>query len=360
MLLAEVCKSFEKINSADILLQQNFIINKICEFSDDLIALLDENKKILICSKKLQNLFAGENILGKNFIELLNRIVQLPNDFFEQNNYFIKVVKDEDEKIFHCEISSLKTNGQKTDRYLIVLKDVSKQKELEAQRDNFIATLTHDLKTPVRADIMSLELLLKGKFGCLNFQQEEIIKEILNSNKFMMAMLDTLLTKYKYESGVVELNKTLFELKQMIEEAIKSLQCLFDERNIKLKCNFPKEEILLYADKLELKRAISNLLTNAIKFNKINGKVTITIHIENEFVYIEVKDTGIGISAEKLEHIFDKYVSYAKRYRQLGTGLGLYVAKKIVELHNGEIEVTSTVKKGSSFILKLPIEEITN
>ena len=336
---------------------KNFIIDSICEFSSDAIVVLDFNKNIISYSKEFQNLFAGENLLGMNFFNLINRIVQLPNDFFNQTSYFLRVLNSDEERVLHSQISFFKNKENFVDRYVVILKDVTEKKELEAQRDNFIATLTHDLKTPVRADIMSLELLLKGKFGCLSVQQQEIIEEILNSNKFMMAMLDTLLTKYKYESGLVELNKTLFDLNEMVEESAKSLKCLFNEKNISLKFKLYSQKIMIYADRLELKRAISNLLTNAIKFNKANGEVIVSTKIKDNFAYIFVKDTGIGISPEKLTHIFDKYVSYAKRYRQLGTGLGLYVAKKIVELHNGKINVNSTVKKGSVFSIKIPVSE---
>ena len=354
MLKVEIGENFFQNNLLEDYQYQNFVLDSICEFSRDAIVVLDFDKNIITSSKQFQNLFAGENILGMNFINLIQKVVQLPNDFFNQTNYFLKVQNDEEERVLQAQVSSFKQ------RYVVILKDVTEKKELEAQRDNFIATLTHDLKTPVRADIMSLELLLKGKFGCLNPQQQEILEEILNSNKFMMAMLDTLLTKYKYESGIVELNKTLFDLNEMLEEATKSLQCLFDERNIKLKFKLNPEQIMIYADKLELKRAISNLLTNAIKFNKVNGKVIISTKVEDGFVHICVEDTGIGISEEKLSHIFDKYVSYAKRYRQLGTGLGLYVAKKIIELHNGKINVNSTVKKGSVFSIELPVLDEAN
>ena len=355
MLKVRACDCKDIQNFEEISNSNNFIIDSICDFSDEAIVVLNQNRNIIVCSRSFQNWFAGENIMGQNFDKIMSRIVQLPNDFFSQKSYFIKVQKQDEERILHSQISIFKKDGKTIDRYIIVLKDITEKNELEAQRDNFIATLTHDLKTPVRADIMSLELLLKGKFGCLSSAQEEIIKEILNSNKFMMAMLDTLLTKYKYESGIVDLNKTIFGLNEMVQEATKSLQCLFDEKKINLKFKLSQEEIMLYADKLELKRALSNLITNAIKFNKPNGKVIITTILKDGYASIKVEDTGIGICEEKLAHIFDKYVSYAKRYRQLGTGLGLYVAKKIAELHNGKIEVKSTVKKGSEFLMKIPV-----
>ena len=159
MLKVEIGENFFQNNLLEDYQYQNFVLDSICEFSRDAIVVLDFDKNIITSSKQFQNLFAGENILGMNFINLIQKVVQLPNDFFNQTSYFLKVQNDEEERVLQAQVSSFKQ------RYVVILKDVTEKKELEAQRDNFIATLTHDLKTPVRADIMSLELLLKGKFG---------------------------------------------------------------------------------------------------------------------------------------------------------------------------------------------------
>ena len=335
--------------------EQKEILEHIKNYSNDAIVVLNYKKQIIDCSKRFQYLFKNKNVLGENFIRLMQEIVQLPNDFFKEKSYFLHVRDKELDRIFKADIGKYSENSYKTDRYIIILKDVTEQKEMQAQKDNFIATLTHDLKTPVRADILSLELLLKGHFGKLLPEQTEILQEILNSNKFMMNMLDTLLAKYKYESDGVQLTKSNFKLNEFIENITKELKCLFEERNITCRFDFSKKDIEISADKLELKRAISNILSNAIKFNKINGFVGISTSIKKEKVIIKIEDTGIGITPDKMEHIFDRYVSYAKRFRRLGTGLGLYVAKKIIDAHNGNIEISSIPNEGSCFSIILPL-----
>lgn len=340
------------INNESNIIYKAFIIENIFHYSDDAIVILNEKKHIIEYSKKFSELFNSENLKGESFIKLMNSIVQLPNDFFNEKSYFLTINASDSFRAFKAHINKY-ASTENDNRYIIILKDINEQQEMQAQKDTFIATLTHDLKTPVRADILSLELLLKGRFGKLNKEQTEIIQELLNSNKFMMNMLDTLLAKYKYESDKVELHKTDFEINEFIKNCVQELHCIFEEKNIL--CNMiSSEKIIINADKIELKRAMSNLLTNAIKFNHQNGFVNITINSDNKNIKIQIQDTGIGMDKEKIEHIFDRYVSYAKRFRRLGTGLGLYVSKKIIEAHNGKIEVQSIEKEGSIFTIILP------
>ena len=333
----------------------NFILESIIAFTDNYIAILDDKKKIISFSESFKELVKAKNILGENFFNVVGEIIDLPNDFFKEKSYFVKEKGNMPQRVFHSTIKKYSEKFTEKGKYIVILKDVTKDSELQAQKDNFIATLTHDLKTPVRADIMSLELLLKGKFGELSTEQTEILSEMLNSNKFMMNMLDTLLAKYKYENGGVELLKSDFELNKFLKEVTRELKCLFEEKQIKCELNFENKEIKIHADKIELKRALSNFISNAIKFNNRGGFVKISTFKEGNIIKIIIEDNGIGMSGDKLEHIFDKYVSYAKRFRQLGTGLGLYVAKKIIEAHGGKIIVESKVDEGSTFIIELPV-----
>lgn len=343
------------INIEQEIKQTRELFGKLLAFTSDAIVVLNAKKQVIAYSEEFKRFFVGENILGENFFQLTEKITHLPNDFLKENSYFVKINTDGMEKVFEAKIIKEYKNFDEICRYTVIFKDMDNKQEIKEEKDNFIATLTHDLKTPVRANILSLELLLKGHFGELNSEQNEIMDEILNSNKFMMQMLDTLLAKYKYESQMVKLNKTPFNLEQFICECVSDLKRLFQEKNVSYQIITEDANIEVTADRLELKRAILNLLTNAIKFNKDNGVVTVTIKKCKKNIKIVVEDTGIGIEEEKINHIFDKYISYAKRFRCLGTGLGLYVAKKIIEEHGGKIMVSSVVNKGSVFTVVLPL-----
>ena len=152
-------------------LERDFIIQKILTYSNDAITVLDKKKHIIVCSKKFQEWFSNEDILGESFIKLMNRIVQLPDDFFNEKSYFLKIKDKELDRVLQAQISKYFDISGKINRYIVIMKDITEQNEMQAQKDTFIATLTHDLKTPVRADILALELLLNGKFGDLNQKQ---------------------------------------------------------------------------------------------------------------------------------------------------------------------------------------------
>ncbi len=353
----ELCTLNEDIffkSFKDEFLFQKFIQEKFLSLSDAIVVVLDNKKRILLYSREFSELVENVNPTGEIFTQIMKTIAHLPDDFFKEKSYFIKV--NSCDKVFKAEIEKYGADSIQTLRYVIILKDVSDKNEMQIEKDNFIATLTHDLKTPVRAGILSLELLQKGRFGELNNEQAEIISELLNSNKFIINMIDTLLAKFKYENDEVQLNKLTFDINEFIKGIIKELKCLFDEKQLTCTLHLFPEKIELYADNLELKRAFLNLISNAIKFNNDNGKVEISIIKEDNSVKVIIRDTGLGMSKDKLEHIFDKYVSYAKKFRRLGTGLGLYVAKKIILAHSGSIEVSSKVNEGSTFIVTLPLK----
>lgn len=118
--------------------------------------------------------------------------------------------------------------------------------------------------------------------------------------------------------------------------------------------NFENNQETILADSVEIKRTIINLLSNAINYTQNNGKIEIITKTKKQYLEITVKDNGKGISQEKINSIFDKYVTYSKKFRQVGTGLGLYVSKMIIEAHEGQILVTSKEGKGSEFTLKIP------
>lgn len=242
--------------------------------------------------------------------------------------------------------------------YVLVMRDISFQKEIERQKETFIATLTHDLKTPIRAEMRSLELLLKGNFGDLNNDQKEIIQEILNSNKFMAKMINTILVGYKYDNGKMQIKKENAEIHNIIKTCYGELRSLVQEKSQAVHFDFCSESQYLNVDPIEMKRLINNLFSNAIIYTQDKGTIAVKTVIEGDNFRIYFKDNGIGISPKQMPYLFDKYTSYSKKFRQVGTGLGLYISKQIVEAHNGTITVESEEGKGSSFIFTIPLTHV--
>jgi two-component system sensor histidine kinase/response regulator len=238
------------------------------------------------------------------------------------------------------------------------IKNIIKLKQLQDERDCFIETLTHDLKTPVRSEIKAMELLLKGHFGTLNPSQFEVLEEILNSSNYMFFMLDSILSKYKIDKNKVNLLPTEFSLNELIQDCIKEVRILFENKKQNISICFENKQEKINADYVAIKKTILNLLSNAIKFSPENSNIEIKVFDNAEEVDISFIDNGIGIANNDLKNIFEYQTKNKKRFKQVGSGLGLYISKKIIEMHGGNIIVQSNQGKGSNFTISLPKNKI--
>ncbi len=198
--------------------------------------------------------------------------------------------------------------------------------EILLEKENFIEMLTHDLKTPIRAQIQALNLLLKDYFGPLNPKQREIIKEIMASNKYMQNMAENVLTNYKIENGRLKIQKTKNDIKLTIENTIENLRFIISQKNQKINVNYKNIiESFAFYDDIEIKRVLTNLIVNASEYSFDNSTIDILVEKENNHFKITVSDTGLGIMNDDVDSIFKKYSTNSKDYRKVGTGLGLYV-----------------------------------
>jgi len=253
-------------------------------------------------------------------------------------------------------ISALQNRDEKIKDYQKeLLKDIKKLKELEQIREDFSATLAHDLRVPILAEKNSLQFFLKGTFGEISEKQKEALENMLTSNKELLNLVNTLLDAYKYDAVEVELNKEPTDIKVLIEESINEISPLALKNNHNLENKIKDEIPLLIIDKNEIKRVVLNLLNNAITYTNHGGIICIENEINENEVIIKIKDNGKGISEADIGKIFDRYFSKAQKFRKVGTGLGLYLSKQIIEVHNGKIWAESKPEQGSTFFFSLPL-----
>ncbi|MDD3594132.1 MAG: ATP-binding protein [Candidatus Gastranaerophilales bacterium] len=234
------------------------------------------------------------------------------------------------------------------DKIAVFLKNIDDEKKIEEQKNTFVATLTHDLKNPTLAQIRALELFSKGSFGNVTPKQTEIIQQLLNSCKYMLSMIMTILDSYRYEDGNIVLNIEEFNLAELVEEVYNELTCLANERKQGIMIKQP-EEANIWADKLQLKRVISNLLSNTINHGKEETKIKILLENKNKEIALKIVNQGEHIPQEQLNTIFDKYVSKTSVFNKISSGLGLYLTRKIIQSHNGHIFAESTLDGCNTF-----------
>ncbi len=349
----------------DSLFNEKEKLDNIFKFSNSEILLTDSKFNVLSHNNRY-TISPQENPF--NFIELVNKsneekLVQHIIDFgtIPQQNISLRLkykndITGENIPVNAC-ISKRFTEQNTLDGYLILVNDISQEIKSQAEKETFIATLTHDLKTPIRAQVRALELILDSKFGDVNDNIKGILSEVLNSCKFMQYMTDNLLTKYKSESGQLNIVKEKKSIYEIIKNNSENLRYLLAQKNQKINILYNTDIQELEFDPYEIERVLNNLIINASEYTPDSGEITIKIEEVDNYLKISVIDNGWGIPKDDVDKIFDEFMSSSKKFRKVGYGLGLYICKKIIESHDGKIYVKSEEGKGSEFVFTLPIDK---
>ncbi|MEH2265277.1 hybrid sensor histidine kinase/response regulator [Nostoc sp.] len=254
-------------------------------------------------------------------------------------------------------------------RSLLRLKhSMDERDEIARQREDFVSRLTHDLRTPLVAADRMLMLFQQGALGTLSPQMQEVIAIMARSNINLLTMVNTLLEVYRFEAGRKSLAFQPVNLGRLLEEVTGELAPLAQDKKLSLNLDFTEESNTVMGDRLELHRLFTNLIGNAIKFTD-SGSVTIRLTSQRqldkssqsqlsgkpnsvEYISVEIADTGPGIRPEEQATIFERFRQGS--HKSSGSGLGLYLARRIVEAHQGIILLNSELDKGSAFIVLLP------
>ncbi len=233
--------------------------------------------------------------------------------------------------------------------------DVHNQKTLLEERVAFAAAITHDLKSPLVGSNLILEVLASQKIGDMSDRQQELISQILASNKKILALLQSLLDFYRDDQSLNSLSIEIVDLTTLVVDCVSEMQVQAESRNIKLLLQSNLNNSSICIDALAIRRVLQNLLDNAIKFTSDGEEIRINLECRNDNFELVVEDFGAGIEPEVLSHVFQPFIQGAtgRRYT-LGSGLGLYLCRQIVEAHQGTISCESELGKGAKFTVLLP------
>lgn len=342
------------------LMQTNSKLNAVISNCADGIILFDHDLKITDLNNAAINLF-GQNkkeLISKNLFELVvceskqfNYSDLTSNiNVFLRNYSLINYKKDTKTPV---EISIAPVVDDKNNFYVAVIRDCTYQKETERLRDDFIATLTHDLRTPLLATISGLDFVLDESLGEINEKQNNLFEAMKKSSEDMLGLVNALLEVYRYEAGKTYLCKIKFDIIKLINECISELEPLAKKAEIKFEFNKKEDEIFINADKNEIRRVIINLIGNAIKHSQNSSIIKINALKNKKDLLVEVIDDGIGLSSEDCAKLFNRFSQGTNQKRSSSTGLGLYLSRQIIEAHNGKIYVESKLNKGSKFAFEL-------
>ena len=332
------------------LIKQNKILEQTVNTLSDGLIIINDNGEIYRANAVIANWFEkdGKSIYGKH----VQDFIDIPS---KKSAHLLK----NEEIIIPTKLSSNFTANSvelnledKKERYMLIIKNITDQKDLESIKEDFVATLTHDLKVPIIAETNMIELFLTESFGPINEKQRFALKNMQISNKELLELVQTVLDTYKIAR--LTLYKENISLVNLIQEVIEEMNPIAQKNHNKLTFTHQRN-IMVFADKFQLKRVLTNLIQNAIEYGKTRTQIELTIGEIPNYITIKVKDHGDGISKENIERIFNKYYSAAKKFRKVGTGLGLYLALQIVKAHNGDLTVESEEGEFTEFCIKIPI-----
>jgi signal transduction histidine kinase len=228
-------------------------------------------------------------------------------------------------------------------------------------KDEFLASMSHELRTPLNAVIGFSEILLERMFGDVNEKQEEYLNDILASARHLLSLINDILDLTKIEAGRMELDLEHFDVSVAIENALVLVRERALRKALSLDWKTDSKLGAIRADQRKFKQILLNLLSNAVKFTPEGGRITVDAGVSNGEATISVIDTGIGIAPEDHEIVFEEFRQVGETDKKVeGTGLGLALCRRFVELHGGRIWVTSEVAKGSTFTFTIPIDDLPN
>jgi len=235
-----------------------------------------------------------------------------------------------------------------------ILKQEEAKKIFNKSKDEYLAMITHDLKTPIAAEITALQLLLKKKLGELNTSQQEILSDILSSAKFKKTMADNILCSYKQDNSSPQLKLERQNLVEIINECLDETKYMLIDKELKSEIYINVENAFVMVDYIEIKRVINNLVANAIDYAPQGSTIIIRLSKSaGEFLF-SVSDMGCGINLKDPNDIFENNLTLAKETKRIGFGLGLSISKNIVTAHGGRIFAESKLGQGTTITFTIP------
>jgi len=265
-----------------------------------------------------------------------------------QENYFQKHVHP----IYHFNEWKQQTSPA---GYLIVLKNITEFKRLDIAKTNFMATLSHELKTPLSSINLSLKLIQDERIGKLSAEQTQIIENIRVESSRLLKYVNELLDLSQIETGNIKLNVGKNDPGSIINQSLEAMKPVFDQKHIHIETTIPENLPMINADSEKTVWVMTNLLTNATKFSQEGASIYVSANRQAGTVQFRVRDEGPGIDVQYHDKIFERFVQIYGTDNHGGTGLGLAIAKDFIVAQGGTIWVESALGEGSTFIFELPI-----
>ncbi|HTQ64333.1 MAG TPA: ATP-binding protein [Puia sp.] len=352
-IMASKLDEYENSNLSKIKFEKSRIETIINQMRDGILG-LDDKKNILFLNAVAEKLLGlkEKDIIGKYAPD-----IALKNDLMrtllqqDEEKKELKIYAENKESYFVKDILTVK-NNEETIGLVIVLRNITPFHELNEAKTNFIATVSHELKTPISSIKMSAQLLNDTRIGSLNNEQQELVQSIRDDSERLLKITGELLNISQAETGQIHLNIHPVDPKKIITYAVDTMKKQASSKNIQINLNIPEQLPMVQADDEKTAWVLTNFLSNAVRYSYEQSTVTVSAEVLDKTVRISVQDNGQGIPAAYTDKIFNRYFRVPGTKKE-GTGLGLAISKDFIEGQEGNISVESELGVGSKFSFTL-------
>ena len=361
--MAEKLSEYRRSTVEDLMTNKKRIEAIVNSLHEPIIG-LDPDKKILFMNNEAFTILNLKpiDVIGKNAAEvalgndLLRRLIR---GLYSSEKEPLKIYADNKESYFQMENIPLYISpiGEKEQNFIgnvIILNNITKYKELDSAKTNFISTVSHEMKTPISSILMSLQLLEDSRLWALNDEQKALSQSIRESSDRLLKITGELLNMTQLETGKLQLMPKVTKPIELIEYAVGATRVLAERFGCFVEVEYPGKISKLFVDSEKIAWVITNLLSNAIHHSPEGSRIIVGAAEHDKTVDIYVQDFGRGIDPRYHKSIFDRYFRVPGTKVQ-GSGLGLAISKEFVEAHGGTIGIESEVGKGSRFTVRLPV-----
>ena len=338
--------------------QKNQIETILLHMTDGLIAFDMDGNIILInpAAKKLLSISPEDN----NFEDIFKKFkldINMEKIIYLENWTSTEQRIEVNERFVNVFFAPFKNENDRPAGVIAVIQDITEHVKLDNMRKEFVADVSHELKTPITSIMGYADTLLEGEYD--KETQDKFLDVIATEARRMAKLVTDLLTLSRYDNNQKRIQKESFDLGELVKSCQEKLGIEIQKKNHTVNCFVTADVPPVYADKSDIERVVLNILTNSIKYTKDNGEIKIYVGFVYNDAYIKIFDNGIGIPEEDLNRIFERFYMVDKaRTREMGgTGLGLSIAKEILDKNGGSIDIKSVVGQGTEVVIKVPTKE---
>ena len=339
--------------------QKRQIETIILHMTDGIIAFDMEGKVILInpAASRLLQVLPTDDSFKKIFNSKLNIDINMEKIIYLENWTSTEQKVKVGDRVLNLFFAQFKDEKDRPSGIMVMIQDITEHVKLDEMRKEFVADVSHELKTPITSIMGYSDTLLEGEYD--KETQERFLKVIATESRRMAKLVTDLLTLSRFDNNQILQEKTMFDLGTLVKQCQENLEIQVSQKNHKMECFVTADVPPVYADREGIERVVINILTNSIKYTPEGGSIKIYVGFVYNDAYIKVIDNGIGIPEDDLNRIFERFyrVDKARTRKMGGTGLGLSIAKEILDRNNGSIDIKSEEGKVTEVVIRIPTKK---